>query len=410
MKLLIVTQVFYPEIGTGSLRMTTLASVLVQKGHDVTVLCPVASYPARDLYQNEEFSDWGIFAAEPERVHTVRIPCLGIREKFSKVNRCLNYVSFWLGCRAHINRHHDYDAVIATSPQLLSGLAGIRAKHFGIPFIFDVRDLWPEIISEMKIFRFRPLLNVLYRLENRILKQADAICINSADYEAHIRKKCPNKEIVYIPNMIPDAVLHREVQVKAHRPLTISYTGNIGLAQDFDTLLGAAYRLRDEQDILFQIYGAGSARRDLEERIRSLSLPNVHLCNAVPRKYISEIMAQTDLCYIGIKNSRTFQSVTPGKLGEYFSFGKPVLLSACGISRAIVEKSQAGYGVDPGDSAALAEILLQLAHDRGETIKAMSEHALEYASRHYAASVLVHEYELLLERNLKNHEKKPNQN
>ncbi|QSR32852.1 glycosyltransferase WbuB [Nocardioides sp. S5] len=276
------------------------------------------------------------------------------------VRRMLNWASYaWNALREGL-RQKRVDVVYASSPHLLAGLAGlVLAKWRRIPFVLEIRDLWPHILVHMgQMSDSSPVYRALTVLEELLYAQADRIVVMAPGVEAElISRGIPREKIVYVPNGAdPDDFkpsAPREVLRDRYgfTRLTAVYAGAHGPANGLDLVLDAAEQVADlPVDVV--LVGNGVAKADLQDTASRRGLHNVRFMNPVPKTEIGDVLAAADLGLHVLADVELFRTaVSPNKLFDYMAAGKPVLTNSPGLVGDWVERSGCGWAVEPGDLA-----------------------------------------------------------
>ncbi|HEY0777076.1 MAG TPA: glycosyltransferase family 4 protein [Gemmatirosa sp.] len=274
--------------------------------------------------------------------------------------RAHNWLSFsrrvwrWRGARP--------DVVIGSSPQLFAALASERlARRWRVPFVFEVRDLWPE--SLLAAGGRRGLsYRVLERVARHLYARADLIVVlarGSADYLATLGVD-PAK-IVFVPNGV-DVSAFAGVERPARETLTLVYTGAHGPANGLDAVLDAAARLRERADIRFLLVGDGPAKVALVEDAARRGLTNVEFRDPVPKQAMPALLASADAGLMVLRESPLFAfGVSPNKLFDYFGAALPVVCNVPGEVATMVHEAGAGEQAADASGAALADAVVRLA-------------------------------------------------
>jgi glycosyltransferase involved in cell wall biosynthesis len=269
--------------------------------------------------------------------------------------------------------------VIATSPQILVGWAGWAVGSLrNLPWVFEVRDLWPESLEGVGQAGANSLLyRSVGRLANFLYQRATHIVVDGEGKRRHLmRQGVEEGKISVIRSGIdedfclaPDSAEAHAARRRCRRELALGdefvllYAGTLGMAHGLETVLEAAERLRGQKDIVFLLMGAGAERTWLAEGIESRRLGNVRLLEKQPRDRIPTYLAAADACLVPLRNREVFKSAIPSKMFEAMAAGKPAILGVEGEAREILLASQAGLAVPPEDPGALAEAIVRLRAD-----------------------------------------------
>ena len=380
-RVLIISQNYYPEIGSAANRIKNIYLELTERGHKVTVLTTEPSYPNKNLYKDAKFWQDG----ELER-DVIRIRTRTRRYSNNIFKRLQLYMEMTYKFVRTIHRlKDDYDYIIATTPAIFVGLAGLLAKRrLSCPLVLDVRDLWPDSLLGVGVFTFKPVIAMARALENKLYAESEHIIVNSEGFRPHIKRRgIPDSRISFMPNSLTESELFGTVKVaSSEEAVTIIYTGNIGLAQDLDQLIEIAQRLKDRKDIKFKIIGYGYRSKELRSRIEMLGLTNVELLKAENRSDATRAVREADIAFVSLVRQPVFDTVLPGKIIDYMSMGKPIVGSVSGYAAEVLEQSEAGFAARDRSTDDLQCYITQLASD--VTLRrTMGSNGYQYACRHY---------------------------
>ncbi|HEY4662030.1 MAG TPA: glycosyltransferase family 4 protein, partial [Terriglobales bacterium] len=264
------------------------------------------------------------------------------------------------------------DAVIASSPQLLVGLAGwwiSRLKH--VPFIFEVRDLWPESLVAVGVGNARSVLHrSLAKIAAFLYRKADHIVVVTPAFREFLmsRWQVSGERISVVPNGVETRIFSPRFadqdlrkSVSADGKFVASFIGTMGLAHGLDTLVAAAERFqKTEPDVIFMLVGDGAHRERITGIARSKGLTNIRFVPQQLREKIPDYIALSDACLVLLKKSEVFETVIPTKMLEFMSCAKPVILGVAGQAREIIERSRAGICIEPENAEQLCEAILKL--------------------------------------------------
>ncbi len=398
---LLVHQAFASPAEGGGTRHYELGRHLVSRGHKFTVVTSDLSY----LTGKPVLARHGLFVEqEVDGLRVLRAyayPALHC----SFVWRVFSFLTFMGSSLLAGLRCGPVDLVMGTSPPIFQALsAWILALLQRRPFLLEVRDLWPEFAIDMGVLRSPVLIWLSRRLEHFLYARASHVLVNSPAYRDYLLKLgvAPLKISLISngvdPAMFDPASCGQSVRQKwaLQDKFVVTYTGAIGMANDLGLLLNAANRLRECQDIVFLIVGDGKERANLEVLARELDLQNVVFTGTVNKAEVAEVMAASDACLAILKNIPMFRTTYPNKVFDYMAAGRPTLLAIDGVIRDVIESSQGGIFVPPGDDAALAGAVLEL-HANPEEARRMGNRAREYVVAHFHREHQAQQFASLIE-------------
>ncbi|HWE28695.1 MAG TPA: glycosyltransferase family 4 protein, partial [Polyangia bacterium] len=390
-------------MGAPSARVYELSREWARLGHDVTVLTGFPNHPTGIV--PEAYRGQWLRRETVDGIHVVRTPIYVAANK-GLFRRSANYFSFSLSASVVgpwlIERP---DVVIATSPQILVGIAGAWLSTVkGVPFVFDVRDLWPRSIVEVGAMRAEsPIVKALELLERSLYRRAHHIVVVTHSFVDEIAAHgIPRERISVVTNGVdldlfrprPSAAARRALGLPMNGVL-VSYIGTHGLAHGLDTALDAAALLAGEP-IHFLFVGEGAEKAALQKRANERGLTNVIFWNQRPRTEIAEILAASDVCLVLLRNLPLFRTVLPSKLFEIMGAGRPILSTVDGEARTVLEDAGAGVFVPPEDPQQLAQAIRQLAADP-ERRSQLGAAGLRHVEAHYSRPALAQSYLKVLE-------------
>lgn len=289
------------------------------------------------------------------------------------------------------------DVVIGSSPSLFAALAAQRlARRWGVPFVLEVRDLWPESLLAVGARR-GPGYLALAAIARYLYRRADRIIVLARGTGDHLRRLgVPASRIDFVPNGV-DTSAFEGIDRPARDTLTFAYAGAHGPANGLDLVLGAAGRLRNDTRIRFLLVGDGPARKQLMASARRRGLDNVEFHDPVPKDAIPEILAGADAGLMVLRDAALFAyGVSPNKLFDYFAAGLPVVCNVPGEVAEMVAEAGAGELAPPGSADALADAILRIADLEPEQRRTMGESGREWVSRERSRPVLAARLEAAL--------------
>lgn len=388
MKILFLCQYFPPEPGAPAARTHEHAREWARLGHDVTVVCGVPNHPDgvvplsyRHRFVYEEFMD---------NIRVLRCWFL-VAPNAGRVRRIFAFISFMMAAMFwSIIKGGRADVVMATSPQLLCGLAGwfvSLAKR--APFVFEVRDLWPQQIVDLGVLTNAHLIRFLRWLEHFLYSKARAIVtVAEATRQELVSRGIPPEKVYTVTNAIALDVFCPKPRMGDMRyrygwgeRTLVMYIGTHGLSQGLETVLDAALELREHQDIHFVFVGSGAEREKLMQYAAERDLARVEFIPSQPRQDMPDFYSAADICLVPLKRRDVFLTNIPSKMFEIMACARPIVLGVEGQARQLLEEAGAGIAVPPEDASALAASILQLAGD-AEARARLGESGRRYVEVH----------------------------
>ena len=373
-------------------------------GHTVDVLTSVPNFPEGEVYEGYENR---LTEEERDGIRVTRVP-MYISPNEGVIQRVLSYLSFMLSACWYAGRLPTPDVLVATSPQFFAALAGyVVAWRKDVPFVLEIRDLWPESIVAVGAMSRNVIIRFLEWVERVLYRKTEHIVVVTDSFEEAIAEKdIARNKISVIKNGIEtawwDEPLDEERLAELQHEHALegkfvaSYIGTIGMAHRADILLEAARRC-DDPDIVFMVVGTGAKKDELAARQAELELDNFRLVDKVPKEQVPYLLALTDTSVVHLRDDPLFETVIPSKIFEAMATGTPIVLGVRGESRRIVETAEAGLPIPPEDPDALAEAVRHL-EEHPELHAEMAENAYRHVRAHYDRKGLAREYAALLER------------
>lgn len=394
MRILFLTHYFPPEVNAPASRTYEHAVRWVRAGHEVTVITCNPHAPTGILFPGYRNRLWPqrefIDGIEVLRVWTYLAPNAGT------VRRTLNYLSYMISAAMAGLFARRPDVLVATSPQFFCGWAGVLLSRLRrLPFVLEVRDIWPESIETVGALRARLVLRFLQVLEKAMYLAADHIVTVGEGYRQKILGRVNTPERI--------SVVMNGVDLERFRPVpadpqlrqrwggegkfVCTYVGTIGMAHGLDVVLEAAERLRAEgrQDVVFWLVGEGARKAELEAEARRRNLDSyVVFPGRLPKEEMPRVLASSDACLVHLRKTELFETVIPSKIFEMMAMGKPIIMGVRGEALRIVEEAGAGVAMEPESASSLLVALDKVRNGtRGSGQKAenIRQHLAKYYSR-----------------------------
>jgi glycosyltransferase involved in cell wall biosynthesis len=394
---LIVTQYFWPE----EFRINDLAVGLSERGHSVTVYTGKPNYPGGSF-----FPGYGVFGQARERyraVEVLRVPLIP-RGRGGPIRLALNYFSFALcaSLLAPIRCTGRYDVILVYEPSPITvGLpARVLRALSGAPVFFWVQDLWPESVQATGAIRRHCLLELVGRLTRFIYRGCDLILVQSQAFiDSITRLGVPSERIRYYPNSAEP--LYRPVALAQDAPerkqlpsgFRVMFAGNIGAAQDFETILAAA-ELLCETSVHWIVLGDGRMGDWVRGEIRRRKLEHcVHMLGRHPVETMPRWFAAADAMLVTLRSEPIFAYTIPSKVQSYMACGKPIIAALDGEGARVIREAAAGIAVPAQQPRALAEAVRRLAELPPEDLESMGASGRRYFETHFERDMLLEQLE-----------------
>jgi colanic acid biosynthesis glycosyl transferase WcaI len=400
MKILYVSQYFPPEMGAPAGRAAELSRCWVEDGHQVTVLTGFPNHPSGIVPPEYRRKFRRLVTREiVEGVNVVRTWLLPFPNR-KTYERILNYSSFCVSSATTGVFLDRPDLVIATSPQLLVGLSGWwLARCKGVPFVFEVRDLWPESLTAVGLGSDESLFyRFLARIAGFLYRSCDRLVVVTPVFKEYLVEhwRIPEDKIFVVENGVetslftsPSSNLALRRELGAEGKFVVSYVGTIGNAHGLETVVEAASLLRETApEVLFLLVGEGAEKERIKSLARARGLTNVRFVGQQPREKIPAYISASDACLVLLKKAELFKTVLPTKMLEFMACARPVILGVDGHARKVLEQAQAGSFIQPEDPPGLAEAVMRLAADpalRESLGRNGRQHVVRHFSRQHTA-------------------------
>jgi colanic acid biosynthesis glycosyl transferase WcaI len=371
-KILYVSQYFPPEMGAPAVRAAELSRHWVRMGHDVTVLTGFPNHPTGVV--PEEWRSRFRRLQHTETVDGVRVvrTWLWPLPNRKAHERILNYTTFCGSAALRGLALARPDVVIATSPQLLCALSGWWLAWWRrVPFVFEIRDLWPESLAAVGASSEGKLLHrVLGGIAGFLYRRADRLVVVTPAFEDHLIQhwNVPPAKISVVENGVETdlfcpkpAAPELRKQLKLEDRFIICYIGTMGNAHGLETLVAAAEELQTKLPCaMFLLIGEGAEKERMVKLAAGRGLNNIQFFAQQPRERIPVYVSAADVCLVMLRKNDLFKTVIPTKLLEYMACERPVIVAVDGHARQIIEEAGAGVFVEPGNSRALVKAILHM--------------------------------------------------
>lgn len=373
MHILFLTDNFPPEVNAPASRTFEHCREWIKAGHQVTVITCAPNFPKGKVFEGYSNHLW-----QQETMAGIRVirvwTYITANEGFAK--RSLDYLSYMLtGFFASLFVRR-VDIVVGTSPQFFTVCAAYASSLVKrVPWVFELRDIWPESIRVVGAMKPSKVLDLLERLELFLYQRATAIVsVTHAFRTSLIRRNVDPDKIHVVTNGVDAGRFsprEKDIGLIQDHGLTgkfvVGYIGTHGLAHALDSVLDAAKGLKAAHDgdrFRFLLLGDGANKASLRQRAQAEGLDNVIFVDSVPRDEVARYWSVLDASIIHLKKNELFATVIPSKLFECMSMGIPVLHGVPGESAGIVERADVGLLFEPENADALIEAIRRLADDQ----------------------------------------------
>ncbi|PHR88215.1 MAG: glycosyltransferase WbuB [Moritella sp.] len=389
MNILVVSQYFWPE----NFRINDLCLALKERGHDVTILTGKPNYPTGTLFEDyikdpelfDFFHEMPIFRAP---IYT---------RKKGSVNLLLNYMSFLISGSLYgpfklRNKEFDVIFVCQLSP-VTAAIPAISLKYVKkIPIVMWSLDLWPESLEAVGTIKSKTALNFVGNLVSWIYKHCDVILGQSESYLDAVRRRSNDKtELVLFPNWAEDQFKTQCYKKEKESVLTIIFAGNIGDAQDFESIVECAKLLKENDiDVVFSIVGNGRKFSWLQMEIKKYKLGKLFILHGQhPLESMPYFYSEADVALVSLKPNDIFERTIPGKIQSYMLSSLPILAMLDGEGKKLIESASCGLTCSASDAISLFENIKIMSEMPLTSRQALGGNGKKYAERFFSKEMLI---------------------
>lgn len=372
MHILFLTDNFPPEVNAPATRTFEHCREWVRAGHEVTVVTCVPNFPTGKVFKGYRNRPWQ--SEDMDGVRVIRVwSYIAANQGFAR--RVADYVSYMAAAILAAPFVRGVDVVVGTSPHLFTACAACTVGGMKrIPYVFELRDLWPASIQAVGAMKHSRALAMLERLELYLYRRASVIVSVTTSFREDLSSRGIDASKIRVITNGVDATrfapCERDRELSARYGLkdkfVAGYIGTHGMAHALEAVLRAAESVQaaDTEDrFRFLFIGDGASKEGLLAQARSRGIANVVFLDTVPKSEVVRHWSLLDVSIIHLKKSHLFRSVIPSKLFECMAMGIPVLHGVQGESARIVEQEGVGLLFEPEDSEALGRHVLRMAGD-----------------------------------------------
>lgn len=403
MKIILIHQYFKEADLTGGVRFNEMTKIWKDLGHEITVIAGTihgnASSKANVAFEGNFVTRTNQDGITVWRCH--------VSESYNSgyFGRLWAYFSFvFSGLYAGIFKiKGKYDLVLVTSPPLFVGIiAYFISKKHKIPYVFEVRDLWPESVIDTGLLKSRFLIKFAFWLEKVLYQKAALINVLTPAFHKTLKEKknVAEEKLILIPNaadfsMSDELLLYFDKELfRKENNLTdffvITYVGAHGVANGLNQVLDTAKLLKDT-NILFLLIGNGISKPTLMKQADEMNLKNVRFIDPVPKKEVLKYIIASDMGTSVLLKNDTFKTIYSNKTFDYMSCKTPILMAIDGVSRELVEQADAGVFVEPENPKDFAD-KIRFCINNKENISKQGLNGYNYAKLHFDREILAKKY------------------
>ncbi|MDR1610836.1 MAG: glycosyltransferase family 4 protein, partial [Candidatus Symbiothrix sp.] len=402
MNILLIHQYFLEDNGSGGSRFNEMTGIWTKQGHQVTVLAGTMHYAGCEV--NPEYKGKFVVLKKQGAIPVWRCH---VSESYNAnfTGRMWGYFSFVFSSlyAGLFKVKGKSDVIVVTSPPLFVGItAYLLSKIKRIPFVFEVRDLWPESAVDTGVLKSRILIKTAYWFEKFIYGKAALINVLTPAFKEKLikEKQVPEKKIIFIPNAadfsLSDELLQNfdREQFRKEQGLenkfVITYVGAHGVANHLQQIIETA-KLLEDTNVQFLLIGQGMEKQRLMESARNKNCKNVSFIDAMPRPEVFKYIIASEMGASVLKKVDTFKTIYSNKTFDYMSCKKPILMAIDGVSRELLENADAGIFVEPENPEDFA-VKIRFYMANPELLKKQGMNGYEYAKKYFDRNVLAKQY------------------
>lgn len=393
MRILVVSQYFWPE----NFKINDLCEALIDKGHEVTVYTGLPNYPEGSLY-----SGYTYFNSSEEslgKIKIIRVPHF-LRGKNSKIFLILNYLSFFIVASflAPFKVKGNYDKIFAYGVSPVTVIIPAILLRFikKAPLFFWIADLWPESLEATGMVKNKKVLKFISRIIGFFYKFVDRILVTSQGFIPRLEAAgVKSEKIEYLPQWAEDIFNQPTDDSFSDKRIPdsgfkVMFAGNIGISQDFQTVVEAAKKLIDHKEIYFLILGDGLMSNWAKNEVQKNKMENNFIfLGKKPLNQMPDYYQKADVMLLSLMDTDLFSITVPAKLQSYMATGKPIMASINGEGAELVELAQAGIVVPASSPELLAEGILKLSQVNKIELEQMGKNAKIFYNENFDRQVLI---------------------
>ncbi len=403
MRIILIHQYYLEKNDAGGSRWNEMTRMWANEGHEITVLAGMVHYSTgkkAERYGGKYFFEENI----EENIKVIRCH-VSEAYNINFIGRLWAYFSFvlssiWAGL---FKANEKYDIIIVTSPPLFVGITAYVLSIFKkVPFVFEIRDLWPESAIDTGVLQNKVIIKMAYWFENFIYKKAKLINVLTPAFKKTLidKKNVPEQKLIMIPNAadfsLSDELMETfdskqfRIEKKLDDKFVITYVGAHGVANHLIQIIQTAELLKDT-NVLFLLIGDGMEKEMLKIETEKRKLKNIQFIDSVPKSEVFKYILASEMGTSVLKKVDTFKTVYSNKTFDYMACKKPILMAIDGASRELVERANAGIYVEPENPVDFAEkVKYYLINPK--LIRKHGENGYSFAKKNFDRLLLAKQY------------------
>jgi len=405
MKILLIHQYFLePDDGGGS-RFNEMTKFWSSKGHHITVIAGMMHGNGKE--KRKEYKGRYFMKKQHDKVEVIRCH---VSESYNNgfLGRLWGYFSFvfssiWAGL---FKTNKSYDIILVTSPPLFLGItAYILSILKRTPFLFEVRDLWPESAIDTGVVTNKLIIKFAYWFESFVYRKARLINVLTPAFRSILinKKGIAKEKISFVPNAadfaISDEILNSDFDETEFRrsiglegKTVITYVGAHGVANHLIQVIDTAELMRENQRVVFQLIGGGMQKEMLINEVEKRGLQNVVFVDPVPKHVVFKYILSSDFGMSVLKEVDTFKTIYSNKTFDYMACKKPIFMLIDGVSRELVEKAECGVFVEPENPEDFKQKIEMMIQKKDNELSTLGQLGYEYAKANFDRTNLSLDY------------------
>lgn len=399
MNILYIHQYFVTPQQSGGTRSYWIAQELIKNGHQVTMITSNMK-THQESVREEKIID-GIKVIYFKKYYDQS------RSVFKRLNA---YLKFVIKSLKEASKQKNVDLIIATSTPLTIGITALYMRKIKkVPYVFEVRDLWPEAPIQLGIFKSPWIIIPLRWFEKKIYQNANHVIALSPGMQDGVLKYLPIEKTSVIPNMSKiDKFWNRPINFELLKELKLEeetfkiiHFGALGMSNAANTIIESAKFFKEDPSVQFLFVGGGSEEENLKQMCTNYELTNVRFYGKVAMRKLSEMVNLCDVSIVSFKDLPILYTNSPNKFFDSLSAEKPIIVNSAGWTKDIVEEHNCGYYVNPNNPEDLVQKIKYLQR-HPEVVKLMGQNARKLAETKYDKTLLCRKFVEVIEEVYKN--------
>lgn len=380
---------------SGGTRHFDFAKELINRGYSITIIASsfhYSEYREMKEYKNNEYIQETIEGINFIWIKTPAYFGNGIarvRNMVSYAHKVLKYIPTLTLAKP--------DIIVGSSVHLFAVWAAFKlSRKYKVPFVMEVRDIWPQTLIDMGISKWHPFIILLSWLEKYLYKKADKIISNLPYAYEHIEKFVKIKKVEWVSNGV-DLTNIKYVPKEKNKKLIVGYIGSLGKSNNMDSFFEMTKKFKKNENIEFHIYGEGPLKQKYLDFIENNNLKDIlKIKNLVPKNKVSDILNSFDIVYLSLKDSPLYRfGISLNKLFDYMASGRVIIFAANSRNNPI-KAVNAGYSISPDDIEILEQTILEIYNLSQEERNEIGQKMRKYVEQNYSIEVLVDKLEKIL--------------